>query len=265
LRPAPGQRRGSRRGWTGWDEYAPFYDWENAQTFGRRDVGFWRRLAARESGPVLELGCGTGRLLAPLARDLRSVFGIDRSASMLAQARAKLTRCRGRGRPVLIRGDITALPFVASAFGTVIAPYGMLQSLIDEADLGRAITETARVLRPGGLAGIDLVPDLPAWSEYRRRVRLRGRLAGGARVTLIETVHQDRRRGMTLFDEEFVVRRGKAEERRSFSLAFRTVQIPALLNRLAQAGLAAEALLGDYRGGPLRANSIAWLVLARKE
>ena len=34
-------------GWQGWDDYAPFYDWENAQTLARRDVAFWRE--AQES------------------------------------------------------------------------------------------------------------------------------------------------------------------------------------------------------------------------
>ena len=51
-----------------WDSYAEFYDWENARTFGRRDVAFWRGVVRRERGPVLELGCGTGRVLFPIAR-----------------------------------------------------------------------------------------------------------------------------------------------------------------------------------------------------
>src|SRR5687767_8604019 len=50
-----GSRRTSReyrftstmQGWEGWDEYAAFYDWENAQTLGRRDVPFWCELARR--------------------------------------------------------------------------------------------------------------------------------------------------------------------------------------------------------------------------
>jgi SAM-dependent methyltransferase len=263
MASTPGPLGGRRRGWAGWDEYAPFYDWENAKTFGRRDLGFWQRLAAREEMPVLELGCGTGRLLAPLSRDVRSLVGVDRSATMLARARVRCVR--RRTRPALIRGDITALPLGVSSFGLVIAPYGMLQSLLDDQALDAAIAEMARVLRPGGLAGIDLVPDLPAWSEYRRQVSLRGRLPGGAPVTLVETVRQDRRRHMTIFDEEFIVRRGRAIERRRFSLTFRTIQFPVLLGRLDRAGLASERLYGDYRGGPLRPDSATWLILARKK
>jgi hypothetical protein len=55
-------------GHEGWDEYAPFYDWENARTLGKRDVPFWRNLALQAGGPVLELGCGTGRISLPLGR-----------------------------------------------------------------------------------------------------------------------------------------------------------------------------------------------------
>src|SRR5262249_38857831 len=73
-------------GWQGWDEYAAFYDWENAQTIGRADIAFWRDFAGRVNGRTLELGCGTGRLLVPIARSGVEIVGIDRSASMLAYA-----------------------------------------------------------------------------------------------------------------------------------------------------------------------------------
>src|SRR5206468_5141617 len=75
-----------KEGHEGWDEYAPFYDWENARTFGRRDVPFWRRLASSADGRVLELGCGTGRVSLPLARSGVRLVGVDRSAAMLARA-----------------------------------------------------------------------------------------------------------------------------------------------------------------------------------
>src|SRR3954470_11060663 len=79
----------SKEGWEGWDTYAPFYDWENARTLGRRDVPFWRRVALGAPGPVLELGCGTGRISLPLARAGVHLVGIDRSEAMLARALRK--------------------------------------------------------------------------------------------------------------------------------------------------------------------------------
>src|SRR6185295_9304796 len=125
----------TKQGYEGWDEYAPFYDWENARTLGRRDVPFWRTLALQSDGPVLELGCGTGRISIPLARAGVSLVGIDRSDAMLARARQRIKRGRLTTRARLIRGDIRALPFPASTFPLVIAPYGVLQSLLRERDL----------------------------------------------------------------------------------------------------------------------------------
>src|SRR6266540_3380666 len=101
-------------GYEGWDEYAPFYDWENARTLGRRDVPFWRNLAHHIGGRVLELGCGTGRLSIPLGRTGVDVVGIDRSAPMLARAHQRVRRGRLERRVRLVRGDIRHLPFTCT-------------------------------------------------------------------------------------------------------------------------------------------------------
>src|SRR3954470_8087291 len=85
--PNPKSPQRSTEGWQGWDQYAPFYDWENARTLGRRDVPFWRRVAREARGPVLELGCGTGRVSLPLTRAGVTLVGVDRSERMLARAR----------------------------------------------------------------------------------------------------------------------------------------------------------------------------------
>lgn len=252
-------------GWEGWDEYAPFYDWENAQTVGRRDVAFWKRIATRSAGPVLELGAGTGRVLFPLARAGVQIVGIDRSAEMLARAQERRTRLRaGRKRVQLVRGDIRALPFPNRSFPLVIAPYGILQSLLRERDLAETLAGVARVLKRGGIFGMELVADLPAWREYTGRVSLRGRRAGGSLITLIESVRQDPKRKLTLFDQEFVERRGQDVRRRHFSLAFRTLTVHQMASRLEKAGFEVSALLGDYRGGPWDPRAEAWIVLATR-
>jgi ubiquinone/menaquinone biosynthesis C-methylase UbiE len=257
--------RGPAQGWKGWDEYAPFYDWENARTVARRDVAFWQRLAAAQDGPVLELGCGTGRIALPVARSGIPLVGIDRSGEMLARARQRLGRARLLERVRLVRGDIRALPFrTKPGFALVMAPYGILQSLTRERDLKDTLASVARVLRRGGLLGIDLVPDLPRWAEYERRASLAGTRGRDTRLTLVESVRQDRARGLTIFDQEYVERRGRQKRVHRFALTFRTLSVPQMTRRLETAGFRVQAVLGDYQGGPWDTRADVWMILAKK-
>jgi SAM-dependent methyltransferase len=54
------------------------------------DLPFWKSLARWQGDPVLELGCGTGRVLLPLAQDGHTVYGIDNSPNMLEFLRARI-------------------------------------------------------------------------------------------------------------------------------------------------------------------------------
>ena len=117
--------------------------------------------------------------------------------------------------------------------------------------------------RPGGRLGLDLVPDLTRWKEYRRRVTLRGTI-GGAEIALVESVRQDRRRGLTLFDEEYIERRQRARRVHRFSLAFRTVSVKQMTRRLERAGFHVDAVFGDYSGGPWDSQAETWLILATR-
>jgi ubiquinone/menaquinone biosynthesis C-methylase UbiE len=252
-------------GTDGWDDYAPFYDWENARTLGRRDVPFWRNVAVQGGGRVLELGSGTGRVSLPLGRAGVSLTGIDRSAAMLAYARARIKRARLAKAVKLVQGDIRFLP-CPRAFTVVMAPYGILQSLLRERDLARTLAEVYRVLEPGGTFGLELVADLPSWEEYRRRVSLKGWRGrpGGTHLTLVETVRQDRARRQTIFDQEFRERRQGRTRVHRFSLAFRTLSVPQMKRRLEKAGFEISALLGDYRGGAWDPRAEVWVILAKK-
>jgi ubiquinone/menaquinone biosynthesis C-methylase UbiE len=259
------------KGHEGWDDYAPYYDWENRQTVGRRDIAFWSAFAkasarpAADRGPLLELGCGTGRVAIPVARSGATVIGIDRSASMLARASARVKRAKLGLRVQLIRGDIRHLPFPDRSFPLVMAPYGILQSLLDEQLLMATLKDVRRVLTRDGTFGLELVADLPAWDEYSDRVTMRGaRGPHGKPIQLIETVTQDRRKRITRFRQTFVEGRGAAKTRKTFSLAFRTLTVPQMVERLEKAGLEVSALLGDYQGGPWDLRAEVWIILARR-
>ena len=226
---------------------------------------FWRNLALQAGGSVLELGCGTGRITLPLGRAGVPLVGIDRSAAMLARARQRLQRAKLRSRVRLVRGDIRHLPF-RSRFGTVIAPYGILQSLLRERDLKATLDAVRAILEPGGTFGMELVADLPSWQEYRKRVSLKGWRRGrsASHVTLVETVRQDRAKGLTIFDQEFTERSAQRRRTHRFALTFRTLSVPQMARRLEKAGFEVTALLGDYRGGAWDERAEVWVILARR-
>ena len=253
------------QGHEGWDDYADYYDWENAQTVGRRDIAFWQQMAKPVKGSILELGCGTGRVAIPVAKKGARVIGIDRSDSMLTRGRARVRRARMGKRVQLIRGDIRHLPFPDKTFPLVMAPYGILQSLLDEKVLTATLKEVQRVLTRKGTFGLELVADLPAWEEYSKRTSLRGeRGPNGRPIALIESVKQDRKNHITRFEQEFVEGRGKSATRKKFTLAFRTVSVPQMVQRLEKAGLVVSAVLGDYQGGPWDMRADVWIILAQR-
>ena len=264
--PKPKTGRQPTEGWNGWDAYADFYDWENAQTLDRRDVRFWQNMAQRAKGRVLELGCGTGRVTLPIARTGARIVGVDRSAEMLSHARRRVNRARLKRKPSLVRADIRSLPFRKSLrFDLVMAPYGVLQSLVREADLQATLVSVSQVLSKGGVFGLDLVPDLPAWKEYRDQVRLRGQRKGSeSRITLVESVRQDRKKGLTIFDQQYIEHRGRYRATREFSLVFRTLFVPQMARRLERAGFRVTAVLGDYNGKPWDPRADVWLILAER-
>ena len=120
------------------------------------------------------------------------------------------------------------------------------------------------MIRKGGRLGIDLVPDLPRWSEYDRKTTLSGRMGRNTTVTLIESVRQERARKLTVFEQHYVTHRKGVRREHHFSLTFRTLSVPGMSRRLERAGFHIEAVLGDYQGGRWHARADVWLILASK-
>ena len=251
-------------GHEGWGAYAPFYDWENARTMGRRDLVFWRQLARRTGGRVLELGSGTGRLTVPLHRHGIPVVGVDRTTEMLQRVAPRARRARTT-RPPLARGDVTGLPFADGSFRLVMAPYGMLQSLLSDVLLARAIREAWRVLEPGGLFGSTWCLTSPSGASTRRKlVFFSPEGPRGRPISLRETVRQDRDKRLTTFEQEYIEGRGASRQVTPFTIRFRTLPLPAIAGRVERAGFDVEAVLGDYRGAAWDRRADVWLLLARK-
>ena len=104
----------------------------------------WRRLALDEAqGRVLELGYGTGVLLAELAAVQRDVVGVELSPAM---QRVAARRFANAGvQPPQVRADAAALPLAAASFDTVLATFPAPYILAPA-----TLAACRRVLRPGG-------------------------------------------------------------------------------------------------------------------
>jgi ArsR family transcriptional regulator len=167
-----------------------------AQAYFRRTAGEWdsvrklyideakveaalqRHLPAGPLGEALDIGTGTGRVLALLAPRAERAVGVDTSRDMLAVARANLEREALRNVEVR-HGEMTQLPLPSAAFDVAV----MHMALHYAADPARAVAEAARVLRPGGrLIVVDFAPH----KEERLRAEHAHRWLGFAEAEIAE-------------------------------------------------------------------------------
>ncbi len=140
-----------------YDHIARYYDLSHDQLVD--DIPFLLSQAAETLGPVLEVGCGSGRLLVPLARAGHDVIGIDDSPEMLARAEVRISTLPPdvRERIRFIRADVTALDLSAqNRFGLIYFGNNTFMHL-DEAGAGAALKRLRPLLGPGGRLIIDVM------------------------------------------------------------------------------------------------------------
>jgi len=121
------------------------------------DVEFYRELARGAGGPILDVGCGTGRVAIELARDGHAVLGVELSAAMLAIAerrRAELPY-EAAARLELAQADMTTLS-LAREFALIITPFRSFQALLTQEAQRSALSAMRSHLRSGGHLVLDL-------------------------------------------------------------------------------------------------------------
>ncbi|UCD96271.1 MAG: class I SAM-dependent methyltransferase [Candidatus Bathyarchaeota archaeon] len=121
------------------------------------DVDFYRRLAVRCGGRVLELGVGTARVALELARAGVEVWGVDASQYMLNVANTKLRKENAsvRKRIKFQLGDIRDFHF-NEEFSLIYIPSSTLEHCVSEEDQSRCLTCVYEALQDGGLLAFDI-------------------------------------------------------------------------------------------------------------
>jgi SAM-dependent methyltransferase len=241
-----------------YDAGAAFYD-AVPSTAARQDVAFYVKQAGRAEGPVLELGCGTGRVLIPTARAGATITGLDKSEAMLALCHSKLAAepAEVQGRATLVTADMRDFS-LGGAFSLITTPFRSFQRLLTVADQLACLHAVRRHLSPRGRFILDLFnPSLEvlATQVYPREAppEPEFEMSNGRRVVRRDrTLAHDR--ANQVFDVEILY---EAREARGMpSTAVQRFQQRYLFryeaeHLLARAGFKVEALYSDYDESPI--------------
>ena len=219
----------------------------------RSDVAFYVEEAKSSRGPVLELGCGTGRILIPIARAGSTIVGLDSSKQMLERCRANLARepAAVQQRVTLHQHDMHDFDLGAQ-FSLIIAPFRVFQHLTTIAAQLRFLATVARHLAPQGRFVFDVfnprfeilvsadgteredtpATRLPDGRTFRRAYRI-------ARVRWVDQVSES----------ELIYYVDGKRYVQSFEMRW---FLPAELQHLlARAGFRVRQAYGDFARGPL--------------
>jgi SAM-dependent methyltransferase len=250
-------------------DFAAMYD---AIYASRDDAGFWQSVAAKSGGPILELGCGTGRVLVPLARAGFDVTGLDLSSAMLERCRAALAAEPPdvRGRVKLVKADMTLFD-LGRRFAAITCPFGGFQQLRTVEQQLACLERCREHLLPGGTLVLDLPNPDPAPAAYAGDQAADGeataelvdwtsgrRIRWWVTVTGYERAEQWNECEMTLE----VIEPGGATRRITETISLRYIFRYELEHLLVRAGFRVVALYGDYDGSPFGDESPAMIAVA---
>lgn len=227
-------------------EHPDLYDLEYATL--REDLDHYRRVV-RGAASALELGCGTGRLTLPLAREGVELTGLDSAPQMLARLRARLA-AEPRLRVTLVEGDFRAFA-LGRTFERVLLPFNALHHTRSADELRALLACVRRHLAPGGVFALDgLVPDHRFWDrdpEGVHEVRWYPDPAGG-RMKTWENGYYDPITQINHIRYHYQRSDGRYEV---IHVAMRMYYPQELLDIVRREGWSFRRLDGDFKGRPL--------------
>lgn len=242
---------------------ARFYDAVYAHVRDGTDKAFYLARMAAAAGPVLEIGCGTGRLLREALRLGVDAWGIDVSPAMVERCRAQLSQ---EERERVGVADAVSLR-LERRFALVAAPFRVLSHVTAVDDQLRLLGAVRDHLVPGGTFVFDLyVPSLKLLLEgLPETVDFDGEWAPGRRLRrIVSSVPADLARQTNRVRMTFVWEEG-GERQETWEFDMRFFFRFEIEHLVARSGLKLEVLSGDFADGPLTEGSREYVVTCRRD
>lgn len=246
-------------------DYVPLYA-------SRADQAFYADCARAARGSILELGCGTGRILVPTAAAGGRITGLDASRAMLARCRERLEQQPGevQGRVRLVEGRMTDFA-LEERFALVTIPFRGFQHLIRVDDQMACLRAVHRHLADGGQLVFDVFqvkPEAtfdPEWMREREDTPETALPDGRRfrRTSRVTAFHRAEQYNEIEF-AYYVTHADGRRERLTQRFAFRYFYPYELEHLLARCGFRIRGLFGDFDRSPLRDDSPEIILIAEK-
>ncbi|MBE7469502.1 MAG: class I SAM-dependent methyltransferase [Anaerolineae bacterium] len=234
------------------------------------DWSMWQTLTEAANGPLLEVGCGTGRLLLPLAEAGHTLTGLDLSVVALEAARAKIKAAGLTRRVSLHRADMRDFDLPRKNFALAFIPLNTFMHCASTDEQLSTLVAIHHHLRRGGQLIIDIFhPDPALLAEADGRLYfedeviddLTGHTVQWYWRHQIDLAQQIRHLTYVLdeIDSEGLVRRAQ------LSISLRFVYRYEMELLLRAAGFTVETIYGSYDLEPFHSHSQKMIFVARKE
>ncbi len=225
------------------------------------DLAFWKALAAQHGGPILELGCGTGRVMLPLLEGGYAVTGLDNDLDML---RFLMPRIPAGGARRVFLADMAAY-HLAQPFQLIIMPCNTLSTLAEE-ERQRVFACLRRHLSPGGVFAASLpnpavLRAMPARGEEEIEEMLEHPETKGP--LQVSSAWQRSKQAFTVTWHYDHLRPDGMVERLSVRVRHSLASLETYQAELRQAGLEIQALYGDFDQSAYTAESPDLILVAR--
>jgi SAM-dependent methyltransferase len=251
-----------------YDAFARFYDLEYSRFTD--DLEFYRRLAEQAGSPILELACGTGRILTYLARAGLTVTGLDVSRPMLDLARRHLAveTPEMQSRITLAEQDMRHFR-LDGKFRLAILAINSFMHLMNRRDQVRCLKCIRRHLVADGKLVIDIFnPDLALYDSAGRSFYERSMddPDTGGTVTKLVSTHIDRRRRVnhiTFYYDETIG--GQQQVRHTAGISQHYLYFHEMAELLTECGYAVEQVFGGFGGTDWTPDSQKMVFLARRQ
>ena len=226
------------------------------------DIPFWLGLAAEWGGPVLELGCGTGRVLIPMARAGFGTVGLDYDLAMLKCLRSNLGSL-AVPQPLTLLADISSFN-LSRKFPLVILPCNTFSTL-SASPRKACLQSVRRHLETGGLFAVSvpnpaILMELPAHSQVELEEVFAHPISGNpVQVSSLWRRSKDTFTLTWLYDH--LLPDGRVE-RTQVKVIHQLLSIDMYHDELKDAGMETRAMYGDFDHSVYRADSAHLVLLA---